>query len=157
MKGKLILYGKTEESYLKQGILLYESRIRHYVPFEIIEIPALKNPLTLSAQELSARESQAIGKRFQPGDIIVLLDEKGKEMSSVEFSAFLNRNFITGGKNLVFAVGGPFGFDDITKKQASHILSLSRMTFSHQMVRLFFAEQLYRGMTIIRGESYHHE
>ena len=92
-----------------------------------------------------------------PGDIVVLLDEHGREMRSTEFATFLNRQFISGGKTLVFIVGGPFGFDPSVKKQASFILSLSRMTFSHQMVRLFFTEQLYRALSILRGESYHHE
>ena len=101
--------------------------------------------------------TELISKKFTPGDIVVLLDERGKEMSSKEFATFLNRQFLSGGKNLVFVVGGPFGFDPSLKKQASSILSLSRMTFSHQMVRLFFTEQLYRALTIIRGESYHHE
>ncbi|MFZ4520762.1 MAG: 23S rRNA (pseudouridine(1915)-N(3))-methyltransferase RlmH [Bacteroidales bacterium] len=157
MKIKLLLCGKTEEEFLKTGIREYESRIKRYVPFEIIEIPALKNAATLSFAEQNARESEQICKKFTPGDVIVLLDERGKEMSSKEFATFLNRQFLSGGKNLVFVVGGPFGFDPLLKKQASSILSLSQMTFSHQMVRLFFTEQLYRGLTIIRGESYHHE
>ena len=157
MKIKLLLSGKTEEEYLKTGLREYEIRIKRYVPFEIVEIPALKNAANLSFGEQNSRECASISKRFLPGDIIVLLDEHGKEMSSTEFASFLNKQFISGSKNLVFVVGGPFGFDPSLKKQASSILSLSRMTFSHQMVRLFFAEQLYRGLTIIRGESYHHE
>ncbi|MEI7897040.1 MAG: 23S rRNA (pseudouridine(1915)-N(3))-methyltransferase RlmH [bacterium] len=157
MKIKLLLTGKTEEEFLKTGIREYETRIRHYVPFEIVEIPAVKKAANLSAAEQNARESVAISKQFTPGDVIILLDERGKELSSTEFAAFLNKRFLSGSKNLVFVVGGPFGFDPSLKKHASEILSLSRMTFSHQMVRLFFTEQLYRGLTIIRGESYHHE
>jgi 23S rRNA (pseudouridine1915-N3)-methyltransferase len=157
MKIKLLLTGKTDEEYLKTGIREYAMRIQRYVPFEIVEIPALKNAAKLSQSEQNARESVMIVKKILPGDVIILLDEQGKEMRSAEFASFLNKQFLTGGKNLVFVVGGPFGFDPSLKKQASFILSLSRMTFSHQMVRLFFTEQLYRGLTIIRGESYHHE
>ncbi|MDP1623751.1 MAG: 23S rRNA (pseudouridine(1915)-N(3))-methyltransferase RlmH [Bacteroidales bacterium] len=157
MKIKVLFCGKTEEEFLKTGIREYETRIKRYVPFEIVEIAGLKNSAGFSIAEQSAAESVLISKRFVPGDVIVLLDEHGKEMSSVEFASFLNRQFLSGNKNLVFVIGGPFGFDPIIKKRASAILSLSRMTFSHQMVRLFFTEQLYRGLTIIRGESYHHE
>jgi len=157
MKIKLLLIGRTEEEFLKTGIREYELRIKRYIPFEIVEIPALKNAVNLSQTEQNAKEAVMISNKFLPGDIIVLLDEHGKEMKSTEFASFLNKQFLSGSKNLVFVVGGPFGFDPSLKKQASSILSLSRMTFSHQMVRLFFAEQLYRGLTIIRGESYHHE
>jgi 23S rRNA (pseudouridine1915-N3)-methyltransferase len=157
MKIKLLVTGKTEEEFLKKGIHEYEMRIKRYIPFEIIEIPALKNAANLSPAEQNARESVLIAKHFLSGDIIILLDEHGNEMKSKEFAAFLNRQFLTGSKNLVFVVGGPFGFDPSLKDKASSILSLSRMTFSHQMVRLFFTEQLYRGLTIMRGESYHHE
>jgi 23S rRNA (pseudouridine1915-N3)-methyltransferase len=157
MKIKLLLTGKTEEEFLKTGIREYELRIKRYIPFEIIEIPALKNAANLSPAEQNAREYGMICKQCLSGDVIILLDEHGKEMRSTEFATFLNKQFLTGKKNLVFIVGGPFGFDPSLKKMASFILSLSRMTFSHQMVRLFFTEQLYRGLTIIRGESYHHE
>ncbi|MEI7723844.1 MAG: 23S rRNA (pseudouridine(1915)-N(3))-methyltransferase RlmH [Bacteroidota bacterium] len=157
MKIKLLLVGKTEEEYLRTGIREYETRIKRYVPFEIIEIPALKNAANLPLAEQNARECVMLGKQISPGDVLILLDEHGREMSSTEFAAFLNKQFISGNKNMIFTVGGPFGFDASFKKQASFILSLSRMTFSHQMVRLFFTEQLYRGLTIMRGESYHHE
>lgn len=157
MKIKLLVVGKTEEEFLKTGIHEYETRIKRYMSFSIVEIPALKNAANLSTAEQNARESVLISKQFLPGDIIVLLDEHGQEMRSAEFASFLNKQFLTGNKNLVFVIGGPFGFDPSLKKQAASVLSLSRMTFSHQMVRLFFTEQLYRGLTIIRGESYHHE
>jgi 23S rRNA (pseudouridine1915-N3)-methyltransferase len=156
MKIRLILSGKTEEEFLKSGIREYEIRVKRYIPFEIVEIPALKNAANLSHAEQKSRESVLINKRFLPGDVIILLDENGKEMSSTEFASFLHRQFLSGSKNLVFVVGGAFGFDPSLKNKASAILSLSRMTFSHQMVRLFFIEQLYRGLTILRGESYHH-
>jgi 23S rRNA (pseudouridine1915-N3)-methyltransferase len=157
MKIRLLLIGKTEEDFLKTGIREYETRIKRYIPFELVEIPALKNAATLSKVEQVQKESELFGKYIQPGEIVVLLDERGKEMRSVEFASFLNKQFITGSKTLSFLVGGPFGFDAQLKKQASFILSLSKMTFSHQMVRLFFTEQLYRALTILRGESYHHE
>jgi 23S rRNA (pseudouridine1915-N3)-methyltransferase len=156
MKVRLLLTGKTEEEYLKTGVREYETRIKRYIPFEIVEIPALKNASGLSVAEQLAREAVLITRQFQSSDIVVLLDENGTEMKSQEFSRFLNQQFLSGGKNLVFVVGGPFGFDPALRKQASYALSLSKMTFSHQMVRLFFTEQLYRALTILRGESYHH-
>lgn len=157
MKIKLLLIGKTEEEYLQKGIREYEMRVKRYVPFEIVEIPALKNAANISGAEQNARESVMIIKQFSPGDVIILLDEHGKEMRSTEFAGFLNKQFLSGSKNMVFVVGGPFGFDPSVKDRASSVLSLSRMTFSHQMVRLFFTEQLYRALTILKGESYHHE
>ena len=157
MKIKLIVVGKTEEAYLREGIGEYSTRIGRYVPFEIIEIPAGKNPVSMPHSEQKSREMQLIDKHLKAGDVIVLLDEHGKEMRSVEFASFLNRQFLAGAKNLIFIVGGPFGFDDALKSKASFLVSLSKMTFSHQMVRLFFTEQLYRAMTILKGESYHHE
>ncbi|MEI7663286.1 MAG: 23S rRNA (pseudouridine(1915)-N(3))-methyltransferase RlmH [Bacteroidota bacterium] len=157
MKIRLLLTGKTEEEYLKTGIREYETRVKRYVPFEITEIPSLKNQASLSHAEQMQRESELLQKHIVQGDVVVLLDENGKEMRSTEFASFLNRQFVSGGKNLVFIVGGPFGFDPVMKKQANAMLSLSRMTFSHQMVRLFFTEQLYRALSILRGESYHHE
>ena len=157
MKIRLLLSGKTEENYLKTGLREYEIRVKRYVPFEIFEIPVLKNAANLSQAEQNRRESELISNQLLPGDVIVLLDEHGKEMRSPEFASFMNKQFLSGSKNLVFIVGGPYGFDPSMKKKASFILSLSRMTFSHQMVRLFFTEQLYRALTILHGESYHHE
>jgi 23S rRNA (pseudouridine1915-N3)-methyltransferase len=157
MKIKLILVGKTEEEYLQSGLLEYKMRVNHYIPFEIIEIPAQKNQVSLSVTALKSKENQSIEKVIRQGDIVILLDENGKEMRSVEFAAFLNKQFISGEKNLVFVVGGAFGFDETFKRKATFLLSLSKMTFSHQMVRLFFTEQLYRALTILRGESYHHD
>ena len=157
MKIRLLLTGKTDEDYLKTGIHEYEMRVKRYLSFDIIEIPALRNLANLSQGEQMLRESEVIQKQIAAGDIVVLLDEHGKEMRSTEFASFLNKQFLSGCKTLIFIVGGPFGFDPSLKKKASIILSLSKMTFSHQMVRLFFTEQLYRAMTILRGESYHHE
>jgi len=157
MKIKLLTIGKTDEPYLLKGIKEYESRINRYLPLEIIEIPALKNTTHLSKQEWKAKEAAKLLPFLNSVDTIVLLDEKGKEMTSVEFSSFLNRQFTSGSKNLVFVVGGPYGFDDSVTKKAGFRLSLSKLTFSHQMVRLFFLEQLYRALTILRNEAYHHE
>jgi 23S rRNA (pseudouridine1915-N3)-methyltransferase len=157
MKIRFIVIGKTEETYLKKGMAEYESRINRYVKFSITEIPGLKNASHLSKEEWKAKEAEKISQHLSSTDYIILLDEKGKEMTSVEFSGFLNQKFSGSGKSLTFIVGGPFGFDESLKKQAGQLLSLSRMTFSHQMVRLFFMEQLYRAMTILKNESYHHD
>jgi len=156
MKVKLILTGKTDSSYLKQGIGEYENRVKHYVPYECTVIPALKSPAGLSVQEIQGREAVQILKNITSADYLVLLDEKGKELGSVEFSSFLNQRFTSGIKSLVFLVGGPYGVSGEIRKRANYILSLSRMTFSHQMVRLFFIEQFYRALTILNNESYHH-
>jgi 23S rRNA (pseudouridine1915-N3)-methyltransferase len=157
MKLKLLAIGKTESPYLLEGLIDYESRIRRYIPLEITEIPGLKNASNLTKSEWKGKESTKILQQLNPSDIVILLDEKGKEMTSMEFSSFLNQKFSSGSKNLVFVIGGPYGFDESVKKMAQSILSLSKMTFSHQMVRLFFLEQLYRALTILRNEAYHHE
>ncbi len=157
MKIRLIVVGKTEEEFLRTGIREYTGRVNRYVPFVITEIPALRGASALPQPEQVKKEGELLARQLQPGDIVVVLDERGREMRSSEFAGFLNRQFLSGSKQLVFIIGGPFGFDEEIKKKASVILSLSRMTFSHQMVRLFFTEQLYRALTILRGESYHHE
>ncbi|MDP4281282.1 MAG: 23S rRNA (pseudouridine(1915)-N(3))-methyltransferase RlmH [Bacteroidota bacterium] len=157
MKIKLIVVGKTDKEYLRTGFHEYESRVKKYLPFEYIEIPALKSSQNLSHEECNRLEAEKIRSCISVGDTLILLDERGKEMRSVEFADFLNKRFQAGGKNLVFVVGGPFGFDEKLKKEAQFLISLSKMTFSHQMVRLFFAEQLYRALSILRNEPYHHE
>jgi len=157
MKVKLLAIGKTDEPYLIKGMKEYENRITRYLSLEVVEIPGLKNASHLGKQEWKAKEAAKILPFFTGSDIIILLDERGKEMTSVEFSSLLNQQFISGSKNLVFVIGGPYGFDESVKKKAHLQLSLSRMTFSHQMVRLFFLEQLYRALTILRNEAYHHE
>lgn len=157
MRIRLLVTGKTEDEYIKTGIRDYMTRINRYTPFEIIEIPALKNVSTLAVHVQKAWEAALIMKKIQSEDTLVLLDEHGKEMTSIGFANFLNQRFLSGGKVLVFLAGGPYGFDESIRKRADHILSLSKMTFSHQMVRLFFTEQFYRALTILRGESYHHE
>jgi 23S rRNA (pseudouridine1915-N3)-methyltransferase len=157
MKVKLLAIGKTDEPYLIEGIKEYSNRIQRYLSIEIIEIPGLKNASHLDRKEWKAKEATKIMPVFAPKDIIILLDEKGKEMTSVEFSSFLNQKFSNGSGNLVFVIGGPYGFDESVKNKAHSRLSLSKMTFSHQMVRLFFLEQFYRALTILRNEAYHHE
>jgi 23S rRNA (pseudouridine1915-N3)-methyltransferase len=157
MKITLILNGKTEEDYLLTGISAYEKRLKHYIPFETIVIPALKNTKALSIEQQKDKEGELLFKEIQSTDRLILLDEGGKEYNSVDFSGFLQQQMNTGIKNLVFLVGGPYGFSDEVYKRANGKISLSRMTFSHQMVRLFFVEQIYRGMTILKNEPYHHQ
>jgi len=157
MKIKLLLLGKTDIDYIQLGIIEYEKRIRNYLPYETIVIPALKNTAGYSPSEIKIREAEQLMKSIAVSDFLVLLDEKGKELSSVEFSGFLSQRFSSGIKSLVFIVGGAYGVSEPIKKKSNVILSLSQMTFSHQMVRLFFLEQLYRGLTILNNESYHHK
>lgn len=157
MKIKLLLIGKTDSDILGKGITDYVNRIKHYIPFEMFVIPDLKNTKNLSEDQQKQKEGELILNFIKSGDFVVLLDEKGKEFSSIEFSGFIEKQMISGLKNLIFIVGGPYGFSDEVYKKCNSKISLSRMTFSHQMVRLIFTEQLYRAMTIIKGEPYHHQ
>ncbi len=157
MRITLLTIGKTEDSYLKDGIDKYLSRLKHYIKFEITEIPELRNTKALSQEQQKAKEAELIFKNTTATDHIILLDERGSELNSVQFSAMLNKKMIASVQNLVFIIGGPYGFDDSVYKRANDKLSLSRMTFSHQMVRLFFIEQVYRAFTILKGEPYHHQ
>lgn len=156
MKIKLLLVGKTDSDYLSKGIDEYVKRSKHYLPFEMVIIPDLKNTKNLSEDQQKQKEGELILNQVNSGDFIVLLDENGKEFTSVDFSKFIEKRMISGLKNLVFVVGGPYGFSNEIYKQCNSKISLSKMTFSHQMVRLIFTEQLYRAMTIIKGEPYHH-
>lgn len=156
MKIRLILNGKTEEEYLVKGISAYEKRLKHYLPFETIVIPALKNTKALSIDQQKEKEGELLFKEIQSSDKLILLDENGKEYDSVGFSGFLQQQMNSGIKNLVFVVGGPYGFSEAVYKRADGKVALSKMTFSHQMVRLFFTEQVYRAMTILKNEPYHH-
>ena len=149
--------GKTDEEYLRKGVSEYIERIRRYLTFEYIEIPSLKNYSSLSPQQAMKKEAEVFQKYISGGEILILLDEHGKQMRSVEFARFLEQRMLSGIKSLVFLAGGPFGFHPDMKKQANDLIALSEMTFSHQMVRLIFTEQLYRALTILRNESYHHE
>ena len=157
MKIKLLVIGKTDSDYLRNGIEEYIKRLKHYLPFEMIVVPDLKNTKSLSEDLQKQKEGELILNYVDAGDFVVLLDENGKEYSSVNFSEFIEKQMISGLKNLIFVVGGPYGFSDEVYQKSNSKISLSKMTFSHQMVRLIFVEQLYRAMTIIRGEPYHHK
>ena len=157
MKIKLIAIGKTDEKFLEEGIEKYLKRLKHYHPFEFIIIPDIKQGGKLQAEQLKEAEGKLILQKVQEGDFLILLDDKGKHYSSPEFAAFLQKKLNTVTTNLIFVIGGAFGFSAEVYQRANDKLSLSKMTFSHQMVRLFFTEQLYRGFTILRGEKYHHE
>jgi 23S rRNA (pseudouridine1915-N3)-methyltransferase len=157
MKITLLLSGKTEDDYIIKGFNIYEQRLKHYISFETVVIPALKNTKALSTEQQKEKEGDLFLKNIQSSDRLILLDENGKEYSSVSFSEFIQQQMNSGIKNLVFAVGGPYGFSDSVYKRANAKISLSKMTFSHQMVRLFFVEQIYRAMTILKNEPYHHQ
>ena len=157
MKGLLIVVGKTTDKRFEAIINEYVERIRHYIPFVVEVIPELKNTKGLSQNEQKEREGEAILRSLQAGDYVVLLDEHGSERSSMEFAAWMQKKMSAGPKRLVFIVGGPYGFSDTIHKRGNEEVSLSRMTLSHQMVRMFFVEQIYRAMTILNGEPYHHE
>ena len=156
MKIEFWVIGKTDFDYLKEGIALYEKRLKHYVPFEIVTIADVKNT-PLSIEALKTKEGEMILNKLQKDDFLILMDEKGQQKSSVEFSNFLEKKQLDGTKKIVFQIGGAFGFSDEVYERAQMKMSLSKMTFSHQMVRLFFVEQLYRAFTIIKGEKYHNE
>lgn len=157
MKIALLTVGKTDRDWVKQGMDIYMSRLKHYIPFSIIEIPELKNVSSLSKEQIKTKEGELILKNIRPNDDLILLDEHGKELSSVEFARLLQDKISYIGKDIVFVIGGAYGFSEEVYKRANSKLSLSRMTFSHQMVRAIFAEQIYRAFTIIKGEPYHHE
>jgi 23S rRNA (pseudouridine1915-N3)-methyltransferase len=157
MKIKIICIGKTGKRFLEEGEQEYLGRLKHYISVERIEIPDLKNQRNLSQQQIKELEGKEILSRTGSGEQLFLLDERGKTFSSVGFSEFLSARFNTGGKALVFVIGGAYGFSDEVYGQAAGKISLSEMTFSHQMIRMIFFEQLYRAMTIQRGEPYHHQ
>lgn len=157
MKIKLVVVGKTEEDYLKEGVAVYEGRLKRYLPYENIVLPALKNAKNMSVPEQKKKEGEMILQAAASADTMILLDEGGKTYTSVEFAQSLRQHMNSGIKNLIFVIGGPYGFSEDVYKRANGKLSLSKMTFSHQMVRLFFAEQLYRAMTILNNEPYHHQ
>lgn len=156
MKIKLLCAGKTTDPYIQEGIEKFEKRLKHYVPFELIEIPEVKGA-GKSAEKLKAEEAKLFLSKIDKTDFIILLDEKGKQYSSTEFAELMQNRMNRSIQTMVFIVGGPFGFSEELYEAANEKISLSKMTFSHQMVRLFFVEQLYRGFSILRGEKYHHE
>ncbi|MDR0962968.1 MAG: 23S rRNA (pseudouridine(1915)-N(3))-methyltransferase RlmH [Mediterranea sp.] len=157
MKTILLVVGRTVEPHFITAIDDYVQRIKRYIQFDMEVIPALKNTKNLSPEVQKEKEGELIVKALQPGDVVVLLDEGGKELRSVEFADYMNRKMNEVNRRLVFVIGGPYGFSSAVYAAAHQKMSLSRMTFSHQMVRLIFVEQLYRAMTILRGEPYHHE
>ena len=157
MKIQLTVVGKTTDKHLIALIEEYVGRIVHYVPFELDVIPELKQAKSLTAEQQKEQEGKLILSRLRDGDWVVLLDEGGKEMRSVEFASYLQKRQASGAKRLVFVIGGPYGFSPEIYKLAKEKISLSQMTFTHQMVRLFFVEQIYRAQTILKGENYHHE
>jgi 23S rRNA (pseudouridine1915-N3)-methyltransferase len=153
---KLILNGKIDEAYLCEGISIFEKRLKHYCSFEQIILPSIKAG-GLNAEQIKEKEAELIHKQIKHTDYVILLDEKGKQLSSIEFAEFISKQQLASVKTLVFLIGGPFGFSKSIYNRANYLLSLSKMTFSHQMIRLLFIEQLYRAFTIIKGEKYHHE
>jgi 23S rRNA (pseudouridine1915-N3)-methyltransferase len=157
MNIKLIVVAKTDEQYLRDGIDVYVKRLRHYVNFEMVVIPALKDLRNASADEVKEREAAVLLRHLEKADAVVLLDEHGVEYTSVGFSKYLQKQMNAGIRTLAFVVGGAFGFSSKVYERANGKLSLSQMTFSHQMIRLLFVEQLYRAFTILNHEPYHNE
>ncbi|MDB5129292.1 23S rRNA (pseudouridine(1915)-N(3))-methyltransferase RlmH [Mucilaginibacter sp.] len=157
MKITFITVGKTEDAYLKDGIEKYVKRLKHYTKLEMVDIPELKNTKALTEDQQKAKEAELILKKITVQDHVILLDENGMEFTSVQFANYINKRSVSSSANLIFIVGGPYGFDQSVYQRANDKISLSRMTFSHQMVRLFFVEQLYRAYSIIKGEPYHHQ
>ena len=157
MKIVLVVVGKTNEKYLIEGISDYQKRLKHYINFEIVEILNIKNVKNFSEKELIRKEGEMILKQINTSDYLILLDDQGNDFNSPNFAEKLQQWMISGKKRLVFVVGGAYGFSQEVYNRGNEKLSLSRMTFSHQMVRLFFVEQLYRGYTILNNEPYHHK
>ena len=157
MKITLLTVGKTTNIHLIKLQEEYQNRLKFYIPFELIVIPELKNTKNLSVTEQLEKEADLILKNFDATDKVVLLDEKGKQFSSVAFSEYMAKEIMSTQKRMIFVVGGPYGFSGRVYERANHKISLSSMTFSHQMIRLIFVEQLYRAMSILKGEPYHHE
>lgn len=156
MKICLLVIGKTDAAYIRAGIEEYEKRLTRYISYEMKVLPDVKNSKNMSEELQKEKEGDMLLEQFQTTDCVVLLDENGKQYSSVGFSDFLAQKMLNGIKRLVFVIGGPYGFAEKIYQRGNEKMSLSKMTFSHQMVRMIFAEQLYRGMTIIKGEPYHH-
>lgn len=156
MKITLLVVGKTTDTHIEKLIQEYQKRLVHYVPFALTVIPELKNTKSLTSQQQKQVEGELILKYITPSTDMILLDERGTEFRSIEFADYIQKK-MSSGRDVVFVVGGPFGFSESVYQRANAKISLSKMTFSHQMVRLFFVEQIYRAMTILRSEPYHHE
>lgn len=157
MKTVLLTIGKTDAAYLQTGIADYVARLAHYVPFELAQLPDVKNVKSMTEEQQKAAEGKLILAQVEAGDLLVLLDEGGRQFTSRQFAQYFVKVTMSGVKRLVFVIGGPYGFSPDVYARANAKISLSPMTFSHQMVRLIFVEQLYRAQTIIKGEPYHHD
>ena len=157
MNLSLLTVGKTDIQWVREGLDVYVSRLRHYVPFSVTEIPELKKVSALTEAQIKEKEGELILRQVGTSDILILLDERGTQYRSVEFAQWLEKQMNQGARNLIFAVGGAYGFSPAVYERANGKIGLSQMTFSHQMVRTIFAEQLYRAFTILKGEPYHHE
>jgi 23S rRNA (pseudouridine1915-N3)-methyltransferase len=156
MEIQLICIGKTDDPNLQKLISNYENRLKHYIKFTLLVIPDIKDAKNLSKEQQKTKEGELIENQIRISDVVVLLDENGKEFSSVGFSEYLNKKMSSGCKRLIFIIGGPYGFSKTLHQKYKAKISLSQMTFSHQMIRLFFVEQLYRANTILKNEPYHH-
>jgi 23S rRNA (pseudouridine1915-N3)-methyltransferase len=157
MKIILLTVGKTTNEYLIKLLNEYQNRLKYYIPFEMVVIPELKNTKNFSIAEQQEKEADLILKQIETNDEVILLDERGKQLTSVGFSEFISKKMLASHKRVFFIIGGPYGFAEKIYNRANGKVSLSTMTFSHQMIRLIFVEQLYRAMTILKGEPYHHE
>lgn len=155
MKIEFWYIGKTNEAYLKEGMAIFEKRIQRYLKLETVLITDVKNAKNLKGKEVKQKEGEKILAKLSQGDFLILLDEKGKEFTSVQFANFMNKQLLQSHHKIIFLVGGAYGFSEAVYQRANQKLGLSKMTFSHQMVRLFFLEQFYRAMTILRNEPYH--
>jgi 23S rRNA (pseudouridine1915-N3)-methyltransferase len=156
MKVEFWVIGNTSFDYLKEGTAIYEKRLKHYLPFEYKVIPDIKQAKNLSSEQLKEKEGLVLLQKLNKGDYLILMDENGKEMSSVKFASYLENLLQQSYKKLIFVVGGAYGFSPAVYQRANAKLSLSKMTFSHQMIRVFALEQLYRAMSILRNQPYHH-
>nr|WP_042288964.1 23S rRNA (pseudouridine(1915)-N(3))-methyltransferase RlmH [Nonlabens ulvanivorans] len=157
MKITLLAVGKTDDSRIEELTHMYVERLKHYINFELEIIPDLKKTKNLSEDQQKNEEGKLILNKLEKSDFVTLLDERGKKLSSLQFAELINKRGVSGLKRLVFIIGGPYGFSNDVYERANSKLSLSDMTFSHQMVRLFATEQIYRAFTILRNEPYHHE
>ncbi|TCN62127.1 23S rRNA (pseudouridine(1915)-N(3))-methyltransferase RlmH [Acetobacteroides hydrogenigenes] len=157
MKIDLVLVGKSDQKYLQEGIDIYLKRLKHYCQFEMKVIPDLKSTKSLSEEQQKEKEGELIMNQIKDSDFVILLDERGESLSSVDFAQLIEKRQVAGTRKISFVIGGPYGFSKEAYAKANAKLSLSAMTFSHQMVRLLFIEQLYRAFTIINGEPYHHK
>jgi 23S rRNA (pseudouridine1915-N3)-methyltransferase len=155
MKITLLTVGKTDKDWVRQGLDIYVSRLKHYIPFNIVEIPELKNVSALSKDQIKSKEGELILKNIRPTDDVILLDEKGKEYTSVEFARIIQDKISYAGKDIVFIIGGAYGFSPKVYQAVKDKVSISKMTFSHQMIRLLIVEQIYRAYTILNNEPYH--